>query len=185
MFNSRVDVPEFGWFPDVTNHVCRPSTNGQGIFSPGSFTLVSGVMVCFGLWVFVTLQFTTPRTGVIPAPAGESECLLSSPGFAGVTVLCCVSVNLAWMLWRPSESPYPQQDADWLFPNAFFPQVNRTIEHLSYTMAHSRMNFCTIKRLGAKTYNILLKFIRKRSDKQEIWTLDHLHKNPFCESSRS
>ena len=42
----------------------------------GSLSLVSGVMVCFGLSNFVSLQYTT---GVIPAPTG-GHCLLDSPG---------------------------------------------------------------------------------------------------------
>ena len=47
----------------IPSLVCRPRTNGQSIFRPGSLSLVSDVMVCFGLFNFVTLQFTTAMYG--------------------------------------------------------------------------------------------------------------------------
>ena len=78
--SMKNDVLEPGRFPDIPSHVCRPRTNGQSIFRPGSLSLVSNVMVCFGLSNFVSLQFTTAPSWRCSAPAGESQCLLGWPG---------------------------------------------------------------------------------------------------------
>lgn len=68
------NVPESGRFPDVQSHVCRTKTPRQ--------------------W---------PRTGVITARLG-SPSARARLVLAGVTGLCCASVNFAGTLWR---SPRP------------------------------------------------------------------------------
>ena len=65
----------------------------------GSLSLVSGVMVCFGLYNVVTLQYTIAPNGRY-SRAGVSQCLQGSPGSCRSYLLCCASEDLPGTLWQ-------------------------------------------------------------------------------------
>ena len=138
----------------IVSHLCRPRTNGQSIFRPW---FIEPRFRCEGVFMFVEFRHASVQFGSIRAlfprrlvkPSACSARLVLS----GVAVLRCALLhcNLAGTLWRLPESPHTQHSADWLFPAALFPQVNKIIEHLFCTMAHSltlyglTFNLCTKK----------------------------------------
>ena len=76
---SVLNFPESDRFPVVPSHLCRTRTNGQNVFRP---RFVEPRFRCDGVFWFVYFRHVSVQhdhTGVISAPAWESQCLVGSP----------------------------------------------------------------------------------------------------------